>query len=94
VSAVRKAWELVLSRRSEGEWIGWREWLGLTGRKDDAHKNWFFWVLFVIVVVTLLTELVYQRSFTDSADDQDHLPQQGTRAVQVCPFSLPQLEFC
>jgi len=25
-------------------------------RRDDAHKQWFFWVLFVIVVVTLLTE--------------------------------------
>jgi hypothetical protein len=28
----------------------------LTCRKDDAHKQWFFWVLFVIVVATLLTE--------------------------------------
>lgn len=25
-------------------------------RRDEAHKNWFFWVLFVIVVATLLTE--------------------------------------
>lgn len=27
--------------------------------KDDAHKNWFFWVLFAFVVVTLLVEINY-----------------------------------
>jgi len=28
----------------------------LNVRRDDAHKQWFYWVLLIIVVVTLLTE--------------------------------------
>jgi hypothetical protein len=58
VSVVHKGWELVLWLLSEGElnlWCDAEEWK-LMIRRDDAHKNWFFWVLFVIVVATLLTE--------------------------------------